>query len=114
MDTRKKGEQWKAWGSRLIRVTPGTGMQSSGHLYVLSCYAPTFAASRDVREAFFDNLQHALIGIAATRRVVAIRIIVMLGDFNACVRSRSGESDLWDDVRGTFGLGEVNNVGKNS
>ena len=72
MDTRKKGEQWKAWGSRLIRVTLGTGMRSSDHLYVLSCYAPAFSASRDVKEAFFDNLQHALIGIAATRRVVCV------------------------------------------
>lgn len=107
IDTWKKGgEQWKTWGSRLIRVTLATGKRSSDRLHVLSCYAPTFAASRDVKEAFFDDLQHALDEIPAEEPYI------MLGDFNARVGSRSGDSDLWRDVRGPFGLGEVNDAGK--
>jgi len=47
-------------GLRLVRDTLATGKSSSDHLHILSCYAPTFVASRDVKEAFYDNLQHAL------------------------------------------------------
>ena len=103
---KKGGEQWKTWGSRLIKVTLATGKKSSDCLHVLSCYAPPFAASRDVKEVFFDDLQNALDEIPPEESYV------MLGDFNACVRSRSGDRDLWGDVTGPFGLGEMNEAGK--
>ena len=57
---RAGGSQWKAWGSRLITATPEIGSGRSGQLHVLSCYAPTFAASREEKNSFFDLLQDAL------------------------------------------------------
>ena len=48
---------WKAggsqWSSRLITATLEVG---SGQLHILSCYAPTFAATREEKNQFFENL----------------------------------------------------------
>ena len=54
------GEQWKAWSSRMITATLVRGRRSSDRLHVISCYAPTFAASRAEKDNFFDDLQQAL------------------------------------------------------
>ena len=51
------GSQWKAWSSRLFMATLKTGKRKSGRLHVLSCYAPTFATSREEKDKFFDLLQ---------------------------------------------------------
>ena len=51
------GSCWKAWSSTLVEATLLAGSRSYDHLHVLSCYAPTFAASREVKDAFFDHLQ---------------------------------------------------------
>ena len=91
---KKGGGQWKTWGSRLIKVTLATGKKSSDRLHVLSCYAPTFAVSRDGKEASFDDLQNALDEIPPEESYV------MLGDFNARVGSRSRDRDLWGEVLG--------------
>ena len=53
---RAGGRQWKAWGSRLVTATLEIGSRRSGQLHVLSCYAPTFAASREEKDRFFDLL----------------------------------------------------------
>ena len=50
------GSKWKAWGSRLISVVLDCGRK----LHVLSCYAPTFAASREEKDKFFSTLQDAI------------------------------------------------------
>ena len=104
------GEQWKTWGSRLIRVTLATGKRGSDRLHVLSCYAPTFGATRALKDDFFDDLQHAL------NEIPPEEPYVMLGDFNARVGSRSEESDLWEhvrsEVRGPHGLGQENDAGR--
>ena len=42
------GEQWKAWSSRLVTATLQPGRANSDRIHILSCYAPTFAASRRV------------------------------------------------------------------
>ena len=49
------GSRWKAWGSRLITATSETGRGSSGHLHIMSCYAPTIPASREEKDEFFDS-----------------------------------------------------------
>ena len=46
------------------------------------CYAPTMAASRQVKDAFFQDLDSILAAIPAGKKYV------ILGDFNACVGSR--------------------------
>ena len=39
-------------------------------------------------------------------------ILVVMGDFNACVGNRETESDVWREVRGRHGLGSCNEAGK--
>ena len=68
---------WKAWSSRLVTATLVTGRGSVDCLHVLSCYAPTFAASREEKDEFFDSLQQALNMIPLREN------FVILGDFNA-------------------------------
>ena len=99
------GEQWKTWGSRLIRVTLVSGKRRSEQMHIFSCYASTFAASREMKEAFYDDLQSAIDEIPAEDTYV------ILGDFNAQVGSQSVKSDQWHNVRGPCGLGQVNEAG---
>ena len=61
---RAGGEQWKAWSSRLItarlEVALSSGRGGSTFLSVLSCSAPTYAAEREEKDKFYDDLQQAL------------------------------------------------------
>ena len=41
-----------------LKVKPMRG--GSTQLHVLSCYAPTFAAEREEKDRFYDDLQQAL------------------------------------------------------
>ena len=82
------GNQWKAWSSRLITATLSVGSNSCDHLYILFCYAPTFRASREEKDKFYDNLQRALSSIPPQE------CYVVFGDFNARVGSR-GEDEWW-------------------
>ena len=72
---------------------------------MLSCYAPTFAASREVKHAFMDHLQQAVSAVPPGES------FVLLGDFNVRVGS-SVEEDEWWYVRGPHGYGETNEAGK--
>ena len=56
-------------------------------LHVLSCYAPTLAASREKKDEFFDTLQQALPGIQSGEK------FVLLGDYNARVGPKTDEDD---------------------
>ena len=99
------GSRWKAWSSRLVTVTLKVGKRRCDWLHVFSCYAPTYAASREDKEEFFDTLQQAVSGVPSQE------CYMMLGDFNARVGSR-GSGDEWLNERGPFGLGELNDAGK--
>ena len=48
-------------------------------LHVVSCYAPTTAASREDKEAFFQMLDSFISSVPSQESYV------ILGDFNACV-----------------------------
>ena len=96
------GSQWKAWSSRLITATLEVG---SGRMHTLSCYAPTFAATRE-KDQFFDNLQ------AALSSILSDECYVMMGDFNARVGSRGANDDDWWYERGPHGYGELNEAGR--
>ena len=100
------GGIWKAWSSRLVTVTLQPGKSQNDRIHILSCYAPTFSASRVDKNKFLDDLQHALDVIPPSE------CYVLMGDFNARVGSRIGEDDQWRYVRGPHGLGEVNDAGK--
>ena len=100
------GKQWKAWSSRCISAFlefPG----HAGQLHVLSCYAPTRAASREDKDKFLNRHDVFITSVPARD------CYVILGDFNACIGSRSDdEDDLWSGVLGPHGYGEVNDAGK--
>lgn len=50
------GSKWRAWSSRLVIATLDVGGGNGGKLHVLSCYPPTFAASRDEKDAWYRVL----------------------------------------------------------
>ena len=103
---KKGGQQWKSWGSRLVKVILITGSKESSKLHVLSCYAPTFTASREAKDGFYDDLQLALSEIPTREPYI------LLGDLNARVGSRDArDEEQWERVRGPFGMGEVNDAG---
>ena len=103
---RRAGRQWKAWSSRMVSACLQVGEGSGGILHVVSCYAPTRAASREMKDAFFLELEHMLSSIPSGEKYV------VLGDFNARVGSREYVGDHWDAVRGPHGFGVVNDAGK--
>ena len=97
------GSQWKVWSSRLVTATLDA---SSGRLHILSCYAPTFAATREKKDRFFDKLQVVLSSFPSDE------CFVMMGDFNARVGSRCLDDDDWWYERGPHGCGELNEAGR--
>ena len=66
---------------------------------MLSCYAPIRGSSRAAKDDFFRDFELALALIPPEEPYI------ILGDFNACVESRSEAHDLWDGVRGPDGYG---------
>ena len=69
---------------------------------VLSCYAPTFAASKE-KDWFFDSLQAALSSIPP------YECFVMLVDFKG---SRCVDDSDWLYERGPHGYSELNEAGR--
>ena len=95
------GRQWKAWNSRIVSATLSVG-RNKERLHVISCYAPTFAASREMKDEFYACLQAVLLEIPQRDN------FVLLGDFNARIGSRSAGSD-WG---GPHGYGNLNDAGR--
>ena len=46
----------RVWGCRIVRATLSAGKKASEQLHVFSCYALTFEATRDLKEAVYDDL----------------------------------------------------------
>ena len=89
----------------MVTATLEIGIGSSGCLHVLSCYALTFTASREKKDAFFAILQDVLSAIPLDESHV------VLGDFNAHMGAR-GMDDEWWYERGSHGYGELNDTGR--
>ena len=70
------------------------------------CYAPTYAASREEKNAFYGLLQQALSSVPSHSSYM------LLGDFNARVGSREGSDDPWWYERGPHGHGVMNEAGR--
>ena len=100
------GCRWKAWSPRLVTATLKVGNGASAFLHVFSCYAPTFASSRDEKDDFYETLQQAILAVSSNE------CYMILGDFNARVGSREGEDDEWWYERGPYGHGLLNEAGK--
>ena len=69
-------------------------------------YAPTFAATREEKNKFFDLLQDALSAIPSGE------CYVMLGDFNVRMGSRVVDDDGWWHERAPHGYEELNEAGR--
>ena len=81
-------------------------LAASGRMHVLSCYAPTFTATKKEKDRFFDSLQVALSSIPPDE------CFMMLGAFNCHVGSRYVDDDDWWYERGPHGYGEIIEAGK--
>ena len=100
------GGQWKAWSSRAVSACLLLGVRSRDKLHVVSCYAPTRAASRQEKDTFFDELNSILSSVPAGEKCI------ILGDFNACVGSRQVVGDQRSKVRGPHGCGLTHDAEK--
>ena len=100
------GQQWKAWSSRVISAVLQPGKTNSSRIHFLSCYAPTFSASRDMKNQFLDDLQRAMDAVPSNE------CYVIMGDFNARVGSNPNASGQRADVYGPHGTGVINEAGE--
>ena len=82
------------------------GKTNSDHIHILSCYAPTFSASRTDKFKFLDDLQQALDAVPPSE------CYVIMGDFNARVGSRTSVDEQWAGVRGPHALEEIYEAGR--
>lgn len=73
------------------------GDMVDSRIHVVSCYAPTRAAPREVKDTFFQELEAVLASVPLSKRYV------VLGDFNARVGSELIEM--------TFGMGLESHMG---
>ena len=103
---RHGGQQWKAWSSRWVSAILQVDKRTVSRIHVVSCYAPTRAASREDKDAFFQELSKIISG------VLEGETYIILGDFNARVGSRQSDDDEWSGVREPHGFGSVNDAGK--
>ena len=76
------GRQWKAWSSRAVSACLHLGGRSRDKLHIVSCYAPTRAASRQEKDTLFDELNSILSSVPAGEKYI------VLDDFNTRVGSR--------------------------
>ena len=81
------GKQWKAWSSRLVTATLYTGKCRSDLIHILSCYAPTFSASRADKK-FMNDLQQALDAIPPSECYVTI--VTTKSSASRCKRQGKG------------------------
>jgi len=88
---KETGKSWKPWSSRLmsVKLKVERGNKDKCFLYVLSAYGPTYAASREDKNAFYDLLQQVLDSVPAHSSCV------LLGDLNALVGSRKENDGPW-------------------
>ena len=76
---KRAGKQWKAWGPRAVSACLHVGEGTKTKLHVVYCYAPTRAANKQVKGAYFQDLGSILATIPAGEKYV------ILGEFNARV-----------------------------
>ena len=80
------------------------GDQQHAHVSTV-CICPNCKGSSWSKGQVFDDLQDAL------DHVPAGDILVVLGDVNAHVGKREGDSDVWREVRGKHGVASSNEAG---
>ena len=102
---RRAGKRWKAWSPRCVSACLQMDGSAGSRLHMVSCYAPTRAASREDKKAFLQELENFI------SLVPSGEVYILLGDFNACVGSRESD-EQWTGVRGSHGYGVTNDAGR--
>ena len=100
----RTGKQWKAWDSRAVSAYLQVGEWTKTKLHVVLCYIPTKTESRQVKDAFFQDLESILASIPAGEKYLT------LGEFNAHVGSRECVGDQCASVKGPHGYGVINDA----
>ena len=83
-----------------------TDKRTVSRIHVVSCYAPTRAAMREDKDAFFQELNNIISGVPVGETYI------ILGIFNTCVGSRESDDNEWSGVKGHTGLGQSMMLGK--
>ena len=76
---------------------------ADGPINLLCAYTPTLAASAEVKDAFYSQLDSLIQGISRRDN------LIILGDFNARVGS---DNEAWPNCLGNFGVGKCNDNGQ--
>ncbi|XP_062614292.1 uncharacterized protein LOC134276017 [Saccostrea cucullata] len=76
---------------------------SSGHVNILSIYAPTLSSTVETKDTFYEALETTIREIPSTEQVY------LLGDFNARVGT---DQEAWPRNIGHFGVGKLNDNGQ--
>ena len=95
-------QQWKAWSSRCVCAVVQVDKRLSRKVHLVSCYAPTRTASREDKDAFFQELESIIFSVPSGG------MYVILGDFNARVGSRDSIDGEWSSVREPHGFESTN------
>ena len=96
-------EEWKAISSK-----GGSKNKSNSPVFVtvFSVYAPTHRSPQEKKNEVYQDLQNTL------NRVRQEDVLLLIGDFNARVRSSDGGTVMWRSVRGSHGVGRSNESGE--
>ncbi|XP_066302904.1 uncharacterized protein [Branchiostoma lanceolatum] len=86
--------------ARLLTLRLNT---TKGPITLVSVYAPTLAATPEVKDEFYENLT------ATIRNIPSDGQLVLLGDFNARV---GDDHESWPACLGKFGVGKMNENGQ--
>ncbi|XP_066282992.1 uncharacterized protein [Branchiostoma lanceolatum] len=86
--------------ARLLTLRLNT---TKGPITLVSVYAPTLAATPEVKDEFYENLT------ATIRNIPSDEQLVLLGDFNARV---GDDHESWPACLGKFGVGKMNENGQ--
>ena len=73
------GRQWKPWSSRAVSACLQSSGRSWDKLHVVSCYAPTRAASRQEKDTFFDELNTISSSVLAGEKYILVTSMHVLG-----------------------------------
>lgn len=91
---------WNPISDRIISLRLAT---KARNITFVQIYAPTEQAPDDVKDAFYEQLDHTMNNVRKSD------MVVLMGDMNAQVGSSNGN---WEAVMGTHGIGTMNDNGE--
>nr|KAG5710957.1 hypothetical protein BaRGS_013691 [Batillaria attramentaria] len=93
---------WEAHGPRIITASFRTKKKKI-KINVIQCYAPTNDSTEEAKDQFYNRLQNVI------EKCPQRDVNILMGDFNAKIGS---DNTGYEEVMGTYGLGELNENGE--